>query len=283
MQTGRPFGNRSRHNRLGPSEKRIRTAELDILELTGEREDHSASSGAFARRKQEKNIEVSIDPIVLWVGNQHVVVDVAGCRFNVKEKNVGTGKTWAVYLVCAEPETELADIAGTNIYLTIGQMRRLKFDSPLVDESEGWKIQKRIWEFLDHFFVTQGIKNTLVPTSDEALYPDFLPQADPSGSIIALLRCVPGRYSFDDESSPRAIFRVAHRFAVPGEFCIDLVSVDAGHELAGISRPGTRFPHRVLVRALEYTFDGDRASDMREMWKYLLGVVGEYADAHPEQ
>ena len=273
MATDRTLSSRSRHGRQRTSHKRIRSSELQILELTGKEEDHSASSGAHFSKKKRGEVEIFEDPMIVWEGGIPALVDFEGCRFNLKEKSVGSGRSiWVVYLVYATQETGLSEVAGTNIYITVGQLRAPKFRSPLVEHSEGWEIQKKIWMFLNSFFVEKGIKYVPVLMPSGVIVPDPSLSLTISDSHKGLLWGCPGLYSFEDVS-PRAVFRVGNLAPPSSALAIELVSVDEGHELSGRSHPGTKIYHSVLVRALTYSFKGPHAKDMEEIWLFLLSTV----------
>ncbi len=273
MAGDRTLSSRSRHGRQRISHKRLRSSELQILELTGTTEDHSASSGAHFSRKKRGEVEVSQDPMIVWEGGVQALVDFEGCRFNVKEKTVGSGKSiWVAYLIYAEQETGLSDIAGTNIYLTVGRIRAPQFESPLVEDSEGWNIQKKIWMFLHSFFVRKGVKAVPVLMPSGAVAPDPSLESGVSDSLRGFLWGCPGLYSFES-ASPRAVFRVGNLALPSTALVIELVSVDEGHVLSGQSLPGTKIYHSVLVRALKYSFKGPHAQEMEDMWLFLLSIV----------
>lgn len=273
MATGRTLSSRSRHGRQRTSHKKIRVNELHVLELTGVEEDHSASSGMHFSKKKRGEVEISENPLIVWEGGLRAFVDFEGCRFSVKERSISSGRSiWVVYLVYAAQETGLSEIAGTNIYITVGQLRAPKFQSPLVEHSEGWEIQKKIWMFLHSFFVERGIKYVPVLMPSGVIVPDPSLALTISDSRKGLLWGSPGLYSFEDVF-PRAVFRVGNLAPPSSALVIELVSVDEGHELSGRSQSGTKIYHSVLVRALAYRFKGPRAKDMEEMWLFLLSTV----------
>ena len=223
---------------------------------------------------------VSKDPQALWAGNQAVSVEIAGCCFMVKQTKLLSGQgTWAIFLIAANTMSELADLVGTNIYLTPGSVRSPVFRSPFPEDTRAFWIQERIWTFLDDFFLREGIKPVPVLMPEGGFLGGLSGAIEWSDSLLELLRGNHGWYSFD-ETNPRAMWIVDTVMDNGREVVVvELATVDSGHSLAGYCKEGTRIPLDVLTRAFNYSFRGPRAQDMEEIWLYFLELVTNHCDA----
>lgn len=160
----KPTDRRSQKKRIKMSGRTARREELDMLERTGKQVDHLTPRTLYRRNPKTKHaeeevLEVSFDPRVLLEGDKNAIVEISGMYFRVRSVKLASGTAlWVIYLTRAAPESPLADIAGTNIYLSVRQLYVANFQSPLVEYSEGWCIQKRMWDFLNAILVERGIK-----------------------------------------------------------------------------------------------------------------------------
>ena len=276
MYTGRPI---RRSRRSEARSGKINPTQLRGHELAEEKMYPRAHRRSKRKDAMLATTQVCKDPMLLWAGNQSVSIEIADCCFAVRYTKLASGQgTWAVYLTAASTTSELADLVGVNIYLTPGSIRSPLFRSPFPEDSEAYHIQKRLWSFLDRFFLKAIIKPVPVLMPEEKIIDETSGSLTLSGELLRLLRGYVGRYSFECVA-PRAIFMVG---AIQDEYdtpVVELMTVDEGHMLFGYCKEGTRIPLSVLTQALNYSFRGPRAQDMEEIWLYILGLVTLYGDA----
>lgn len=217
-----------------------------------------------------------------WIGN----VDIKGMRFRVsKKKSVAGDKEFRVVHVLTAPDgTELCGVGESNIYVTVAQIHLPKFRSSFESTSEMSKIQERIWSFFHGYFVEIGIKKANQQTHVKAI--TGLPgkiKTIPSSSVNDLIAGVPGVYSFENSTTPAALFRIK---TIPYSFhgtkelkqvlVVETLAVDLGHQLCDYVQKWVFIYHNQLLWGKIPNFKGASAGEQHKLWEFLSDLIAEY-------
>lgn len=227
-----------------------------------------------------KSSETLQTPQAVWDGHHHGLMNATGTLIRVAEKSASDGSySFNGFTVANAPiGSELADLSGSDIYLTNGQLHSKVFHSKFVEGSKLYKQQYRIWLFLRKFFMDLGIAQDIAPKlADEK--PVQKPECKTSDSVADFTAGVLGNYCFGKEG-PCAVVAlkqgvVAPQFAgrVGSSLKVELMSMDVGHPLFGYAENGTYVFHNLLACGNMPDFKGLRAGECMKLWEYLTDII----------
>lgn len=223
------------------------------------------------------------DPKLIWEGRMGLV-ELKGMKFLVSMEKKDEHEFSVVRLYFAPQGTELADLSGADMYVTIGKLRKHKFLSPFKERSGLFEKQKRIWDFLRGEFAKAGItegaaKAKSVPVAQPAK-PEVTKSEDAYKGSTDIGRLVSGFYGDYVLGKPgaRALIRVRnHENGVKKQYTVaEFVRCEAKNPLRR-TKFLTYIPHSWLSKYLsEIEIRGARAVDMTELHLYLTTII----DAH---
>lgn len=220
---------------------------------------------------------VQTDMSHIWHGWSGVVA-VGGVQFLVKSDKLpgafgGEVNIPKVFVHSAPQRSPIHDISGSDVYLTVGQLRRNVFISRSVPGSKMYVIQKRIWDFLSKRLSEHGFYKQ-VPRPEL----NGVPEQEVSSSVAGLIDRKEGLYCFDEDGSPRAIFKVKFlpREGKEPALVAEVVSIGRGHPLKEFVRNGTYVFHNRLFWLAVPAFTGGTAGDQVKIWEYLTDRIAEH-------
>lgn len=242
--------------------------------VSGQGKGHRKAPAQYQAKTKVVEEPIHTDPMNVWHGYSGTV-EIAGMRFRVMKKNVSDDyEIKAIYVLDAPPETALYGLAGSSMYLSIGQVHAQKLVPNFSEGSPLRTRQQRMWDFFHGLFVGLGVKKVLMshPQKDGSLTTKC------TSSVENFLMKTLGAYSFE-AVSPRAVFELkvdsrVHKGTNRKEdvLNVEVVSVDVGHPLHGYVRVGTRLFYDILARP-DPDFKGDWAGDRQKVWEFLTDTL----------
>lgn len=215
-------------------------------------------------------------------GGRHGLMRAKETLIRASEKSASDGSySFTVFTVVRAPVGyDLADLSGSDIYVTEVQLHSKVFHSKFVEGSKLYKQQHRIWSFLRKFFMDLGIAQDIAPKlADEK---PVLTACKTSDSVADLISGALGMYCFEKEV-PRVVVAlkqgvIAPQFAgkVKSSTKIELVSVDVGHPLYGYVEAGAYIFLNQLSWGKIPSFTGTRAGECVKLWEFLTDLIAEY-------
>ncbi len=230
-------------------------------------------------------LTIPSDPKLIWDGKEGLV-EIGGMHFRVLEKSNGEYKFQAVRVDFASQGTELSDLSGSTIYVTVAKLHNQKFLSSFKEGSGLWHKQKRIWEFLRGEFTKAGIIGGEVkakPVSAVKLAKMETTKLEDiykgSTDIGQLVSGFYGDYVIG-ELGARAIIRVRnHENSNRKNYTVaEFVKCEAKNPLRRI-KLRTYIPHSWLSKYIsEIEIKGARAVDMTELHIYVTTIIEAHRD-----
>lgn len=223
-------------------------------------------------------------PQAIW-GGHHGLMDVEGTIIRSSEKTLGDGaRPFNVYHVVKVPVwSGLADLAGSDIYITEAQLHLHTFSSKFEEGSKMYKVQYRIWKYLRKFFMDLGIGQNIAPNPATKKSTHQKPTRKTSASVADFITGKQGMYCFEEDSSPQVVILLTSEVRAPqfgsggnATLVAELVSVDDGHLLAGSVRVKTFVYHNKIRYVMAPHFSGARAGDAQKLWQYLHDIVAKH-------